>query len=61
MPCSTAGVGAAVSKAALTSPTGQRPTSSAGLNPLTRAKGAGKGQRGATATPALADSALLPS
>ncbi|MDD3183463.1 MAG: hypothetical protein PHD48_11775 [Alphaproteobacteria bacterium] len=43
----------------LASPSKQRPTSSTGFNPPTRAAGAGKGQRGATAPPALADRSLF--
>ncbi len=46
-------------QAVLASPSKQRPTSSAGFNPPTRAAGAGKGQRGATEPPALADRSLL--
>ncbi|MDD3183568.1 MAG: hypothetical protein PHD48_12325 [Alphaproteobacteria bacterium] len=45
---------------ALASPSGQRLTSSAGMNPPTRAS-AGKGRREATALPAFADSPPLSS
>ncbi|MDD2325002.1 MAG: hypothetical protein PHW63_03185 [Alphaproteobacteria bacterium] len=45
---------------ALAAPAAQRLTSSAGMNPPTRAS-SGKGQREATSPPALADSPPLPS